>query len=438
MSAKTHLCALVQQVRHLLGCQFAILFLGCSDPLLCHPLLSRFSFMRAILSTDDVLEHNLSYDGTLSALCDITIQTGLIWRIDCCVFHHVACSMVAVPLESARGTLGVLVCLDTRQESFLCGEYTLLVQHLPTLIQRVEAVLHEACSSSHTFADDILANMREQNKFISMVSHELRVPLTAIKGYAGLLHAYGISDAQNGCVTKEMTAVRQRQYLSAIIEQVDHMALLISDLLDVSRIQAGRLALHCREINVSLLCQRILQIMQDRVDRQSPGLYRFRCTIEPDLPLAWADPDRVQQILVNLLENAVKYSPDGGVIEMLAYTFQQQGCERSLHPLLCSAGKQSEEDTQEMLPSPPRHSALCMLGITICDRGIGIPCSQQHTLFQPFIRLKHPATSQIAGSGLGLYISRRLVETMHGHIFLHSKEGKGTSVTFTLPFRCIE
>src|SRR5262249_39060103 len=147
------------------------------------------------------------------------IQSGLLWSIDHCVLPQGVRCMLAAPLECAHGTLGALVCLDARQKSFLRGEYTLLAQYLPTLVQRLELVLQDACFSSYSFAADILTNMREQNDFISMVSHELKVPLTAIKGYAGLLHAYGVADTQDEPATKEMTAARQRQYLSAIIEQ---------------------------------------------------------------------------------------------------------------------------------------------------------------------------------------------------------------------------
>ena len=439
MSTETRLRALVKQVRHLLECEFAILFLGCADPFLRHPLLNDFPFTHipSLLNTTDPFEQSMSYDRTITALCDITIQTGLMWRIDHCLVHHFSHCILSVPLESAKGTLGVLMCLDTRPEGFLSGEYTLLMQYLPTFVQHLEMLLHEVCTSSHTFVDDVLATMREQNEFISMVSHELRIPLTAIKGYAGLLHAYGIADPQDGCATKEMTATRQRQYLTAIIEQVDHLEVLISDLLDVSRIQAGRLALHCAGVDVSHLCQHILQIIQDRVDKQSPGQYCFRCSIEPDLPLAWADPDRVQQILVNLLENAVKYSPEGGVIEMLAYTLQKQSKEHICPPLLCSVTSLAEVDKSEEKLDTHYWPAPAMIGITICDRGIGIPHPQQDALFQPFTRLEHPTAGQISGSGLGLYISRRLVEAMHGHIFLHSKEGKGTNVTFTLPAICL-
>jgi signal transduction histidine kinase len=335
--------------------------------------------------------------------------------------------LLIVPIESTHGILGALLCVNGQSEQFQQGEYTLLFQYLPTLIHTVESILHEIYYSACLVANTALITMREQSTYISMASHELRAPLTAIKGYAGLLHAYGVADVQEGCAAREMTTVRQRRYLTAIMEHVDHLEVLIADLLDISRLQAGRLSLHCNETNAAQLCQRVVSSMQERVERQSPGHYRFHSTIEPNLPLAWADPDRLRQILVNLLENAVKYSPDGGGIELFAYTLQQ----RIDHPLPCSAPRRAR--IGEEVVASPASTPACMIGITICDQGIGIPHPQQDALFQPFSRLRHPASEQIAGAGLGLYIARCLVEAMNGQIVLHSQQGEGTRVTFTIP-----
>ncbi|GHO91834.1 hypothetical protein KSF_018820 [Reticulibacter mediterranei] len=426
MSAETYLHRLVQQVCHLLECRAAILLLECPDPLLCHPLLRHFPLEPMIYTTDDICEQSLLDNPRIGALCDIAMQTGAVWCLDdSSLSLPMASSLLIVPLESTHGMLGVLLCVNGQSELFLEGEYTLLFQYLPTLIHNVEHILHKICYSTCSIANTVSATMREQNTYISMVSHELRSPLTAIKGYAGLLHAYGVADVQEGYAAREMTTVRQRRYLTAIMEQVEHLEVLIADLLDISRLQAGRLSLHCSEMNVSQLCQRVVASIQERVERQSPGHYHFHSTIEPNLPLAWADPDRLRQILVNLLENAVKYSPDGGAIELFAYTLQQ-----ARHPLFCSAGKQTqtcEAEVPSLVSSPS-----CMIGITICDRGIGIPHPQQDALFQPFTRLRHSASEQIAGIGLGLYIARCLVEAMNGQIFLHSHQGEGTRVTFTI------
>ncbi len=427
MSAETSLRMLVQQIRHLLLCQTAILLLDCPDPLLRHPLLHHLSIAPMISSTNDAFEQNLLDNKLVAALCDIAMQTGAIWSVDDSWVWPLTSSLLIVPIESSDGTLGVLLCVNHWEERFLQGEYTLLFQYLPELIQRIESTLQEISFLSRYFEYAVRAAIHEQNTYISMVSHELRSPLTAIKGYAGLLHAYGVTDSQ--WIAKGMTTVRQSRYLTAIMEQVDHLEVLIADLLDVSQLRAGRLSLRCREVNTTQICQRVVVGMQERVERQSPGLYHFQCGIEPNLPLAWADPDRMRQILVNLLENAVKYSPDGGIIELYAYTLQQP--KRPRHPLLSASDKQMQPHEAAVTPSIGASS--CMIGITICDCGIGIPHTRQEELFQPFVRLQHSSSDHIAGTGLGLYIARCLVEAMHGRIFLRSKQGEGTEVTFTVP-----
>jgi signal transduction histidine kinase len=380
------------------------LFLGCPEAKLRHPLLNHFSALHSWIGG------YLLYDEALSALYDIVIQTGCIWGMDHVAFsssNGTVGSIIVAPLECSSGVLGLLLFIDASPTAFLHGECLLIEQSLPTITRQTEQVLHDACFASA--ADKIALTLREQNEFISLVSHELRAPLTVIKGYAGLLHAYGISDEQeDSSSAQEMTLARQQQYLATIMEYSDHLEVLISDLLDMSRIQAGHFVLRHTWVNIAQLCQRVVQMMQDRVQRQQPGCYSFRCCITSQLPLAWADPDRVQQVLTNLLENAVKYSPTGGLIEI-----QVRACSK--------------------IPS--------IISVSVRDQGIGIPLQKQPALFQPFTRLVPSQTGgfvpeyPVHSVGLGLYISRKLIEAMHGQIMLHSKEGRGTSVTFTLPAR---
>jgi signal transduction histidine kinase len=180
------------------------------------------------------------------------------------------------------------------------------------------------------------------------------------------------------------------------MEQIDQLEVLVSDLLDATRLQNGHLALQCTQIDLAQLCLHCAENMQHQVDRQQAGSYTIRCDIAAHLPACWANTARVQQVLTNLLENAVKYSPDGGVIEIVV-------------------GYQTH------------------LSVTVRDHGVGIPSWQQPDLFKPFARLAHPLTRDVPGSGLGLYITRKLIEAMGGQIRLESSEGHGTCVTFTLP-----
>lgn len=261
---------------------------------------------------------------------------------------------------------------------------------------------------------------RLKNEFLSMVSHELRTPLTAIKGYIGLLQ--GQSRKDEGLppdAGQEVNPARQQQYLEIIMEQTSQLEVLISDLLDVSRIQSGRLTLRPASINITQLCQRIVQVIQGRERVQTKEKFHFRCTFAPDLPHIWADAQRVQQVITNLIENAVKYSPNGGLIEVIV------SARRAFQGL-----KEPSEENENL--SGKTRSPL-MVHITVRDQGIGIARHQQTRLFKPFSRLEHPLTTEVPGTGLGLYITRRLVEAMGGGVILRSAEGRGTSITFTLP-----
>jgi len=478
MSAEADFHALAGQIHHLLGSGTVHLLLGCSEPELRHPLLELlptdryhyiasvvpFRYSRQNTPQPNAVEHveillESAYGTTtlsgahhpsesvncvnplegdinvllneehIRALCDMAIQTGQV--------QVSKQSPIAVaPLERPGGILGLFLVTDP--EAFSDGEHLLMSGFLAKAAQSLEQNLLNLYSSllrphlidaknasslalqPANMTDDVIithaSNTQEQkDEFISIISHELRMPLTSIKGYAALLQAYGIADNY----VEEMTPERQKRYLATIMEQADHLEVLMSDLLDISRIQAGRLALRFTQVDVAQLCQRVAELAQQRVDHEH---YVIRCLLDPQLPLLWADPDRLQQVLTNLVENAIKYSPDGGTIELLA-----------------SASETTSLDTakNENAVAPTRDArgtgTTQILSIIIRDQGIGISQQQQTLLFQPFRRLEHPATEQVPGTGLGLYIARKLVEAMHGNLTLDSSEGEGTCVTLTLP-----
>jgi len=314
---------LASNVRNLLDCDGVGLFLDCPESALRHPLLNlcfpRDS--RPMIPAGSLTEvFALDAGERVWAVCDMAIQTGKVWGIDHLELQNARIgSMAAVPLKRAGGMLGLLLLLDRRPSAFQDGECRLIEQYQPAIEQYVEAALGDMCypPASNEVQEGIYAAIQvspegaQQSEFISMVSHELRVPLAAIKGYTGLLQAYGaVEDIREGdLLSGEMTEARQQQYLSRIMEQANHLEVLIGDLLDVSRIQAGRLTLRYSYVDLPQVCQRVAQLVQHRVDQQQPGYYYIRCNIDAKLPQAWADPDRVQQVLNNLVENAVKYSP---------------------------------------------------------------------------------------------------------------------------------
>ncbi|MEO8971562.1 MAG: HAMP domain-containing sensor histidine kinase [Ktedonobacteraceae bacterium] len=478
MLVVTRLADVIKQVRHLLSCGSVHILLGCPVAELRHPLLNQIALTSFAVVADNgaingmaLLQHE-----HIRALCDVSVYKGQLsassamqWCIDGVSIHSIAAaplevSQVPTGLAGSTGIIGLIVCTDASPDAFSCGERLLIQRYLPQiaelLVQEAADCLfsHAKNSATQTHLPSALVLPRNtahhdrlarpvapqltildplKNEFISMLSHELRSPLTAIKGYAILLQAYGIngnsdenSDAGNAGLNsvEELTPMRQREYLDIIMEQTNHLEVLISDLLDMSRMQAGRLALHYTQVDITDLCQRVMQLVQQHADQQFPDHYTFRCTIAKDLPPLWTDARRMRQILTNLLENAVKYSPEGGLIEILAHV--PETSDASSIPDIAFSGSSTNEQTAT---SSARQQD--MFAITIRDNGIGIPLQQQPHLFKPFSRLEHPLTQDVPGAGLGLYITCKLVKAMGGNITLQSSEGKGTSITCLLPVR---
>lgn len=225
---------------------------------------------------------------------------------------------------------------------------------------------------------------RLRNEFFSMVSHELRTPLTSIKGYVDLLQS-----GATGEVSPE-----QREFLDIIKTNTDRLVKLINDLLDLSRIDAGRLDLHLRAVDIGLLTRQVVNTLRPLLDNKQQHV---TLDLSPNTPLVWADNDRVVQILTNLISNAHKYTPSGGTI---AITIQ------------------------------PVNDHV---RVDVQDNGIGISPEDQPHLFSRFFRAKNRVTQQSPGTGLGLAITRSLVEMQGGEIFVTSTPNQGSTFSFTLP-----
>ncbi len=223
-----------------------------------------------------------------------------------------------------------------------------------------------------------------KNEFVSMVSHELRTPLTSIKGYVDL-----IVDGEAG----EINAV-QREFLEIVQENSDRLVSLINDLLDISRIESGRVHLRIEPLDPRDVVSGVIDTFRTYAEQSGLTLI---ADIEPDLPRVAADADRVGQVLMNLTSNAVKYSPGGGSVTIRA----------------------------------ARDGDFVNLGVS--DTGIGISEDDQRQLFTKFFRVDSSLTREIGGTGLGLSICKSVVELHGGTIWVTSAEGEGSTFTFSLP-----
>jgi PAS domain S-box-containing protein len=223
---------------------------------------------------------------------------------------------------------------------------------------------------------------RKKDEFLSVASHELRTPLTTIKGYTQLL-------AQT---VNELPPEERATYINAVLGEIDRMMGLISELLDVSRIETNRLQIHPQPIPwVEFLERRALAFRVQNPSRTINFAAETRETIVE------ADPDRMRQVIDNLLSNAIKYSPEGSEIDVR---------------ILSTHG---------------------MLRTSVIDRGIGIPSDEIPRLFERFHRARNVSSRYYGGLGLGLYIARAIVEAHRGRITVESEEGKGSVFSVLIP-----
>ena len=262
-------------------------------------------------------------------------------------------------------------------------------ESVTTLVNATPIPSEEGEIDSYVVTLQDLTPLEEQERlraeFLAMVSHELRVPLTSIKGSAATVldDPSAVNDAG-----------RVRQFFRIINQQADHMSGLINDLLDVARIQTGTLRVNPEPASVAELVEQARHSFSGR-----EGADNLRIELPPDLPPVMADPQRIVQVLGNLLSNAARHAPRAT-------------------PIRLSAVKEQVH-----------------VAVTVSDRGRGVPAEQLPHLFRKFPRLEAPDREEgNEGSGLGLAICRGLVEAHGGRIRAESDgEGRGTRITFTLP-----
>jgi two-component system phosphate regulon sensor histidine kinase PhoR len=249
-------------------------------------------------------------------------------------------------------------------------------------------------------------------EFVLNVSHELRTPLTAIRGYAETLLSGGLADQENA-----------QKFLEIIHKHSERLGRLLNDLLELSNIELERAALHLRPVPCAEIVRHSVALLAPQADEKGIQLIT---AIEEDVPPALADRDRLVQVLVNLIDNAVKYTPQGGKV-----TVAVRRVDRSTGPLVDSV-KSSEHSTA----SPIDTSTIRPIGaveISVTDTGIGIPDKDLPRLTERFYRVDKARSRELGGTGLGLAIVKHLVAAQNGTLVIESKLGEGTQVRMTLP-----
>lgn len=263
---------------------------------------------------------------------------------------------------------------------------------LPAQIEEISKLLKKSQFSGY------LIKLRPNNKtnknidkvqmeFVSTVSHELRTPLTSIKGFSETLLK----------TWDKLSTDVKRKYLTIIKEQSERLSRLVEDLLAVSRLESQSYKPTIRSINLRNIVLKVYETLESK-----SANHKIVVNIEDDIPLIKADPDRLEQILTNLIDNAIKYSPGGGTVTV------------------CSTAITNDYKIKDKVK------------IEVSDQGIGIPEGDLPKIFTKFGRLDNPLTRQAQGTGLGLFITKSLVLSLKGEITVSSKPGE-TVFTVILP-----
>jgi signal transduction histidine kinase len=289
-------------------------------------------------------------------------------------------SAIAAPLISGDQVMGTLTLANFRKPGYFSQADVPFVTAIADLVALAvdRARLAEAAEQARVLEE---AN-RLKSELISTLAHEMRTPLASIRGYATAL----LMDET------EWDRETQQEFLEIIDEECYNLSELISDLLETSIIEAGFLHIEKQPTLVPRLAEQAVDEMRPRTRK-----HRFLISFPPAFPVVDADPQRMAQVLHNLLDNAVKYSPHGGLIVV-----------------------RGEVGEDEMI-------------VSVADQGIGIAPEHLNRLFEKYFRVKSALGRRVVGTGLGLPIARTIVESHGGRIWAESKLGEGSTFYFTLP-----
>ncbi len=292
-------------------------------------------------------------------------------------------ALLAVPLVREAHLLGGLTVLRKSTGGFgpeiiellrtFATQSALAIQNA-RLFQEIEAKGREVQAAS-----------QHKSEFLANMSHELRTPLNAIIGYSELLEEEA-ADLDGGRLVPD---------LQKIATAAKHQLSLINDILDLSKIEAGRMELELADFHLPTMLDHALTLVRERATRRG---IKLQATMDPRLGAVQGDERKIKQVVLNLLSNAIKFTPEGGQIEVSA---------------------------------APRHGAV---EVSVHDNGVGIAPEDQEAVFEEF-RQVGTADKKVEGTGLGLALSRKFIELHGGRIWVQSQIGHGSTFTFTIPVR---
>jgi signal transduction histidine kinase len=290
---------------------------------------------------------------------------------------------IVVPIRRAGSPVGALV-LEHNQPDPLAEQGFEFVQRI---VEHASVAIENA-----RLLGEVEAANRSKTEFVSFVAHELKNPMTSIRGYTDLLKAGHVGEVSE----------QQVQFLGTIRSNVDRMTRLVSDLADVMRMETGHLRVEMSSTHVAEVVEETVKALSGQIEEKNQEIV---VDVEDNLPPIWADHTRMVQVLTNLVSNAHKYTPDGGEIWVGVRL------------------ETPESDAAD--PRPALHH-------WVRDTGIGMSEEELAQIFRKFYRSDR-AKEMAQGTGLGLLITRNLVEQHQGKLWVESKVGEGTTFHYTIP-----
>jgi signal transduction histidine kinase len=240
---------------------------------------------------------------------------------------------------------------------------------------------------------------RLKSNFLATVSHELRTPLTSVIGYSEML-----IEGLAGALTDE-----QRDYVQIIMEKGDQLLQIITEVLDISKIEAGNIQLSCEWVQLPVLIQQISDSMMPHARSKEIAL---RYVVPQNLPPIWADRAKTRQAILNLVANAIKFTPRGGEVNLVAEASQM-------------------EVAGDSAISVKRPAVV----IRVVDNGIGIPEGSREKVFEAFYQVDSSSTREYGGTGLGLSIVKNFVEAHGGQVWVEAGDSVGSVFVVRLPVK---
>ncbi len=286
---------------------------------------------------------------------------------------------IAVPLVRTGRALGALVIRAYDPATrFTEEDGRLLALFGDQVVAALAAA--EAFEQQRRAVEELERLNRAKSDFVSIVSHEFRTPLTGIQGFSELIR------------DEDLTLAEIREYAADINKDAQRLGRMITDMLDLDRMESGRMTLHRESVDLNA----VIAEVADRVRPTAPS-HPISLQLDPELPGLAGDRDKLTQVIGNLLSNAVKYSPAGGEI-------------------VISTRREGER-----------------AHVFVRDHGMGIPADAVEAVFERYVRVESQATRSIRGTGLGLPIVRQIVELHGGRVWVESTLGEGSAFQFTLP-----